>query len=362
MSLLGNWSREMPFSGVPNTYLSNSFPNSGSFGDVSNQGSFSTGGVDPSTPGQARSYAGWSSNYRNTANLRIRPAQDKSHLKLMQHDVIAVGKSMPDGGFSSSDVVLNWSQLNSLCRKADALMQRAFRGRVGIRSYENYNDPILSKFSFGDGTLHREDRNALLQFFSYPEPMWDRLYDPKNPILGNDEYKLLKFCTVAGLESLYYFGDVLEVGADNPYDTYELRDFTNIASGTSNTWGDMLVRNYWGRQAQAGSSLFIITKRVFDESTQEYGPMQKVPWAGRGRDSVPPESEMFYLDYSGAPQYGKVDYFGKVIDVRGNYPSESTRLKMLGMIGSAEEQFDASYNAPLLLVAKGEHAVNKKIF
>jgi hypothetical protein len=192
--------------------------------------------------------------------------------------------------------------------------------------------------------------------------MWDRLYDPKNPILGNDEYKLLKFCTVAGLESLYYFGDVLEVGADNPYDTYELRDFTNIASGTSNTWGDMLVRNYWGRQAQAGSSLFIITKRVFDESTQEYGPMQKVPWAGRGRDSVPPESEMFYLDYSGAPQYGKVDYFGKVIDVRGNYPSESTRLKMLGMIGSAEEQFDASYNAPLLLVAKGEHAVNKKIF
>lgn len=288
--------------------------------------------LDTSEPGSSRSYAQWPSNAVTTANLEIRPfTSEPLHQWLLPGQLMFVKRTMPDGGYSNAETVMNLQQLNTLLR----------------RSYKKFQRIVATKYF--NGVDRDATKSTLLSFFELPEPCWDRLVRDNENILNRDEdFALMRYLFTLGiLDSWNLFG-AMAVPPQNFYDVFQQRQRDDIAYSTVYVEGDLELEDIWGKQANSNSWLYIYLTRVIDPDTGKFGAYQFRTWASARKEI--PEYVRKYQDWTGAWQHAVAWQIGYCFDRRGAAPLESDLDKMRGRIGVPQEQYEASYNAPKLHV------------
>lgn len=355
---------------------------------------FGADGPEGHKPDTVHRYGDWPSQWVVTCNAKSKDFDSVKYHTLWQDKQMMFVNKIPrhNGPHQEAETYLNFQQMNSYLRRSYDRAERRFVPRfkesakqLGILDHElvqqehlggiaelygtrvkgmhgfsvdstpllrqqNTDDDDRTGTYLGKGAVGTAglDYNDLMRYFLRPEPQWSALYRETNPILHkNEEFAQMFMLTKAGWMSRWNYASVLGVRPQKYYYGFEIPASKTYSMMTLMMKGDFELEDVWDSPC-ATSELFWMLKRVKVAGTRFFGPLQLVPYSSI--DGMPTDSERFYLDFSGRPQYAYVHYVGVVMDNRGDQITDQQRALMRGFVGTAEQQYEASLNAPKLSV------------
>lgn len=269
---------------------------------------FSTSLARP--PAAQTSLSEWHGKSHVTANYIQRP--ELRFMQIKQRDLLFVYRMVDPELGSTALNITNLKHMNRILRNA--------------------GNEVFSKMRSSEQVQNSVEQKQLNRLLSVHESGWDTI-----PV-----YKQIQqFLEIRYVGQYLRAEDILNTWSELGILLSDMSIGNDIAprqvfSAVVKGWCEM--DDLWGDDAQPGTELYLILKRVWDEEQGDYGMFQFVPYVlPENTKSIPLHARM-YRDFSGATAYGPYKLVATVSDRYDGVTDERARLEETGLIDVNDEE------------------------
>lgn len=268
---------------------------------------FSTGGVPPSQT----SLAEWDGRPHVTANYCLRP--ELRHMGLKQKELLFIYRLYdPKEARRPTWNITNLKHMNAILRDSGAETHSMVRSKKQVQT-----------------SVVQSQLNELLDIH---EDGWDSHPAYQQAQEHPDVRFVTQYLRAADILSTWNLLGVLLGDMTIGQDLVPMQVFSATVKG----WCQ--ITDFWGSEAQPGSELYLILKRVWNDELGDYGFFQMVPYVLPAGMKTIPLHVREYQDFSGATKYGPYGYIGVVTDRYDGFTDERARKEEAGLISSNADE------------------------